>query len=106
MSGTDLTHMEGRIERRQWTEIPVRLLADDFRSVLERTITVNVSPHGARVKTRLSWQQNDRLGVASLASGFNMRAKVVYCEPQPSGDFHLGLDFRPTHVDWQLFSRA
>ena len=98
--------MEGRIARRLSTEIPIRLLADDFRSVLERTVTVNVSPHGARVRTKLPWQQDDRLGVASLASGFNMRARVIYCEPQASGDFFLGLDFRPVVVDWQLFGRS
>jgi PilZ domain-containing protein len=96
----------GRIEKRQWTQIPVRLLAGDFRSVLERAVTVNVSPHGARVKTKRPWQQNDRIGVASLASGFNMRAKVVYCEPQGKGDFCLGLEFRPAQVDWQLFARS
>ena len=98
--------MEGRIERRVWTEIPVRLLAPDFRTALERTVAVNVSPHGARVKTKLPWRQNDRLGVASIASGINMRAKVVYCEPQAGGEFHVGLDFRPAQVDWFLFSRA
>jgi PilZ domain len=98
--------MEGRKERRFWTEIPLRLLAADFRTALERTVAVNVSTHGARVKTRLPWRQNDQLGVASLASGFNMRAKVIYCEPQVSGDFYIGLDFRSIAVDWQLFSRA
>jgi PilZ domain-containing protein len=98
--------MEGRFEKRLPAKIPVRLLAADFRSVLEWTVTTNVSPGGARVKTRLSWPANEQIGVASLASGFNVRAKVVYCEPQPSGDFHLGLDFRPAQVDWQLFART
>jgi hypothetical protein len=106
MSELERVHMEGRIERRHWTEIPVRLLAADFRAVLERTVAVNVSRHGARVKSKLPWRQNDQLGVASLASGVNMRAKVVYREPQTGGDFYIGLDFRPASVDWQLFSRA
>jgi hypothetical protein len=98
--------MEGRIERRFRSEIPLRLLAADFRTVLERTVTLNVSTHGARVKSRLPWRQHDQLGVASIASGYNMRAKVIYCEPQPSGEFDVGLDFRPTQVDWHLFSRS
>jgi PilZ domain-containing protein len=98
--------MDGRIEKRLGAEIPLRLLAADFRSVLERTATVNVSPHGARVKTKRSWQQNEQIGVASLASGFNMRARVIYCEPQENGDFCLGLEFRPGYVDWQFFARS
>jgi PilZ domain len=106
MSEPERARMEGRMERRLWTEIPVRLLAPDFRTVLERTVAVNVSLHGARVKSRLPWRQNDRLAVASLASGVNMRAKVIYCEPQINGEFYVGLDFRPASVDWQLFSRA
>lgn len=98
--------MEGRLERRSLAEIPLRLLAADFRTVLERTVTVNVGTHGARVKSKLAWRPNDRLGVASIASGFNMRARVIYCEPQSGGDFNVGLDFRPTQVDWHLFSRS
>jgi hypothetical protein len=98
--------MDGRIERRLWTEIPLRLLAADFRSVLERTATVNVSPHGARVKTKRVLQASEQIGVASLASGFNMRARVIYCEPQGDGDFCVGLEFRPGDVDWQLFARS
>jgi hypothetical protein len=97
--------MEGRFEKRLSVGIPVRLLAADFRSVLERTVTVNVSPCGAQVKTKIHWRQNQQLGVASIASGFNVRAKVIYCEPQAAGDFHLGLDFRPALVDWELFAR-
>jgi PilZ domain-containing protein len=106
VSGPAQTRMEGRFEKRLPAEIPVRILAIDFRNVLEWTVTVNVSPGGARVKSRLPWRQNDQLGVASLASGFNLRAKVVYCEPQAAGDFQLGLDFRPVAVDWELFARG
>lgn len=97
--------MDGRIEKRLWAEIPLRLLAADFRSVIERTATVNVSLHGARVKTKHPLPQNQQIGVASLASGFNMRARVIYCEPQGNDDYHVGLEFRPGHVDWQLFAR-
>lgn len=98
--------MDGRIEKRLWTEIPLRLFGADFRSVLERTATVNVSPHGARVRTKRAWPHNEQIGVGSLASGFNMRARVIYCEPQGNGDFCLGLEFRPSYVDWQLFARS
>jgi hypothetical protein len=106
MEGPERAHMEGRMERRLWTETPVRLLAPDFRTVVERTVAVNVSLHGARVKSRLPWRQHDQLGVGSVASGVNMRAKVIYCEPQISGDFFIGLDFRPAAVEWQFFARA
>ena len=41
--------MEGRIEKRVGMEIPVCLLASDRTGVIEKAITVNVSPHGARV---------------------------------------------------------
>jgi len=98
--------IDGRIEKRHWTEIPLRLLAPDFRNVLEPTATINVSPHGARVKTKRSWPQNEQIGVASFASGFNMRARVIYCERQGNGDFCIGLEFSPGYVDWQLFARS
>jgi PilZ domain len=99
-------YMDGRIEKRLWSEIPVRLLTGDLRSILERTVTVNVSAHGARVRTRRAWQENEQIGVASLSSGFNMRARVIYCELQRAGEFCLGLEFRPGNVDWQLFARG
>lgn len=98
--------MDGRVEKRLWAEIPLRLLGADFRSILERTATVNVSPRGARVKTKRSWPQNQQIGVASLASGFNMRARVIYCEPQGNDDYYVGLEFCLGHVDWQLFARS
>jgi PilZ domain len=81
-------------------------LGGDFGSVLERTVTVNVSPHGARVKTKRPWLENDQVVVASLASDFNVRARVVYCDPQGNDEFCLGLEFRPGYVGWQFFARS
>ncbi|MGO9494837.1 MAG: PilZ domain-containing protein [Terracidiphilus sp.] len=99
--------MDGRMEKRRLSvEIPLRLMDADFRSEVERTVTVSVSPHGARVKTKRTWLPNEQIGVTSLARGFNMRARVVYCEHRGTGDFCIGLEFRPGIVDWQLFARS
>lgn len=93
--------MEGRIEKRVGMEIPVCLLASDRSGVVEKVITVNVSPHGARVITKQRWRADDHPGVVSLAGDFRMQGRVVYCQPQQDSNFHVGLEFRPGFVDWE-----
>jgi len=44
--------LHGRVEKRVAMAVPVDLVIADEMLVAERVITVNVSPHGARVVTK------------------------------------------------------
>jgi hypothetical protein len=68
--------------------------------VAERVVTINVSPHGARVKTKRRWRAEEQLWLASLTSYFRVQGSVVYCQPLTNGDFCVGLRFRTTFIDW------
>jgi hypothetical protein len=93
--------MEGRIEKRVGREIPVCLLASGGMDGTEKVVTVNVSPHGARVITKQRWRADDHPGIVSLAGDFLTQGRVVYCQPQRNGNFHVGLEFRLGFVDWE-----
>jgi hypothetical protein len=92
--------LEGRIEKRVGMEIPVRLLASERASIVEKVVTVNVSPHGARVITKRRWRTDDHVGIASLAGDLRVQARVVYCHPQGGDNFYVGLEFRRSFFDW------
>jgi hypothetical protein len=93
--------LEGRIEKRVGMEIPVRLLASERTSIVEKVVTVNVSPHGARVITKRRWRTDDHVGIASLAGELRVQARVVYCHPRGDDNFYLGLQFRRGFFDWE-----
>jgi hypothetical protein len=91
----------GRIEKRVGMEIPVRLLASERMGVGEKVVTVNVSPHGARVVTKRRWRTDDHVGIASLAGDLRVQARVVYCHALGDDDFYVGLEFRRGFFDWE-----
>ena len=92
--------LDGRTEKRIMKVVPVRLVVAEEGSVAEQAITVNVSRHGARLKTQRKWKPGERPRVAKERSQVPMEAKVVYCEPLPEGRFCVGLEIRPGHIDW------
>ena len=53
------------MEKRVPMAVPVDLVIAEEMFVTERAITVNVSPHGARVVTRRRWQAEEQPWVAS-----------------------------------------
>lgn len=91
--------LEGRIEKRTEMQLSVRLLRNDESGEDERVITVNLSPHGARVISRRRWQVNDRVGLVSFAGDFPQQGRVVYCEAREDGNFCVGLEFQFSPVD-------
>jgi hypothetical protein len=93
--------LEGRIEKRVGMEIPVRLLGSERIGVVEKVVTVNVSPHGARVITKRRWRTDDHVGIASLAGDWRVSARVVYCYSQGGDNFSVGLEFRRSFFDWE-----
>src|SRR2546429_2430296 len=59
-----------RIEKRLPTSVPVYLASWGEPRVRERTVTENVSPHGARVVSRRSWRPGDGSLVTPLTGEF------------------------------------
>jgi PilZ domain len=99
---TDLRRVlfDGRIEKRTMTMVAVRLVTTTEPRVTEKAFTRNVSPHGARVVTNRLWQPGEEPLVTPLTGEFPQPAKVVYCQPRPSGGFYLGLQFLDRSVRW------
>jgi len=93
--------LDGRTEKRVTMAIPVCLVAAENLHIAEPAMTVNVSPHGARVATKSRWQREEQSRLASRSGEFRTQAKVVYCEPQPDGHFCIGLKFQSAFMDWR-----
>ena len=91
---------QGRIEERFPMAVPVDLVIAEETLVAERVVTVNVSPHGARVVTKRRWRDEEQPWLASLRSYFRLQGKVVYCQPLTNGAFCVGLKFRASFIDW------
>ena len=94
--------LDGRTEKRVTLAIPVCLGAAEKLHVAEQAMTVNVSPHGARVVTRHRWQSEEQARLASRSGEFQTQAKVVYCQPLTDGHFCIGLQFQSVFMDWGI----
>jgi len=92
--------LDGRIEKRVPMAVPVDLVIEGETLVAERVVTVNVSPHGARVVTKRRWRAEEQPWLASLTSYLRLQGNVVYCQPLTNGDFCVGLKFRASFIDW------
>jgi hypothetical protein len=92
--------LDGRTEKRVTMAIPVCLVAAEKLLFAETAMTVNVSPHGARVVTRHRWQPEDQPRLASASGELRVQAKVVYCESLPDGHFCVGLKFQASFTVW------
>lgn len=90
--------LDGRREKRASMAVPVCLAASGEILFTERAITVNVSPHGARVVTKRRWQAEERPWLVSLSSEFRVRVRVIYCQPLTDGHFCVGLGFQPGSI--------
>jgi hypothetical protein len=92
--------LDGRMEKRVPMAVPVDLVVAEQMLVAERVLTVNVSPHGARMVTKRLWRAEEQPWLASLTSYFRLQGSVVYCQPLTNGDFCVGLKFRASLIDW------
>src|SRR6266478_2479621 len=83
---------EGRIEKRSHAVVPVSLMTIKEPRFSERTVTRNVSPHGARVLTKRLWQPGEEPLLTPPAGEFSQPARVVYCQPRSKGGFYVGVE--------------
>jgi hypothetical protein len=93
--------LDGRNEMRIPMAIPVCLVTAEKLLIAYQAMTVNVSPHGARVLTRRRWQLEDHPRIALSSGELRNQAKIVYCEPLTNGQFCVGLQFLSTVMDWK-----
>jgi hypothetical protein len=92
--------LDGRIEKRIPMAVPVDLVIAEEILVSERVVTVNVSPHGARVVTKRHWRPEEQPWLASLFNEFRLQARVVYCQPLTDGHFCVGLRFKSRLINF------
>ena len=91
---------DGRIEKRGPMAVQVYLVRTKEPHASERALTENVSPHGARVRTKQVWQPGEEPLITPLASDFAQPARVVYCQPGADGSFCVGVEFEGRSVKW------
>jgi hypothetical protein len=95
-----------RIEKRLPALIPVYLGSLEDPRAPERTLTENVSPHGARVVSKRYWQSDEESLVTTLTGEVPHVGRVIYCLQRPGDRFCLGIEFPDRAVDWEKHSRA
>ena len=76
---------DGRIEKRLTMSVSVYLASLSEPRARERTVTENVSPHGARVTSKRSWRSAEEVLIAPLAGEFPHVGRIVYCEAKTGG---------------------
>lgn len=95
--------LDGRTEKRVAMAIAVSLAVGEKPQLAELAMTVNVSPHGARVITKHRWHPGERPRIASNSGKFQAQAKVVYCEALIDDTFCVGLKFQSVFMDWKSY---
>jgi PilZ domain len=91
----------GRIEKRTQMAMSVELFSMQDRSLLEKTVTENISTHGARVVTQRMLQPQKYVLFSSMGNVNRTQARVVYCQPLAGGRFKVGLYFVETPLNWR-----
>jgi hypothetical protein len=70
----------GRFEKRIARAVTVEIRPEDEGMPIERTLTENVSAHGARVLLEREWRPGQHVMVISPKEGVRARGQIVYCQ--------------------------
>lgn len=70
----------------------------------EKAYIDNISPHGARVISRHSWQTGDVVKVTSLDEG-SVCGEVVYCQNLPDDRYGIGVHVVDRRIPWSIVER-
>ena len=97
---------DGRIEKRLPTSVPVYLASKEEPRARERTLAENVSPHGARLISKRSWQPGEESLITPLTGESPKVGRVIYCVPKPGDRFYVGVEFPDRTVKWGDHSTA
>jgi len=93
-------YLDGRIEKRLPTSVPVYLASLEEPRSRERTLTENVSPHGVRVISQRLWQSGEESLITPLTGEFPQVGRVIYCLPKARDRFCVGVEFSDRTVKW------
>src|SRR5205809_3033268 len=97
-------HFNGRIEKRLPTLVPVYLASLGEPRSRERTLTENVSPHGARVISQRFWQSGEESLITPLTGEFRQVGRVIYCLAKGEDRFCVGVGFPDGAGKWRVHS--
>jgi len=96
---------DGRLEKRLTMSVPVYLASLGEPRARERTVTENVSPHGARVISKRFWRSGEEALIAPSTGEFPQVGTVVYSRRKNGGGrFCLGVEFLDRSVKWENYS--
>ena len=82
----------GRSEKRVARIVSVEVCLQDEAKLNERTLTENVSAHGARVLMEQKLQPGQRVLVNSTKEGMRLQARIIYCQRVSERRFAVGLE--------------
>ncbi len=90
----------GRSEKRIARSVSVEVCLRDEPKLNERTLTENVSAHGARVLMEQKLQPGERVLVSSPKEGVRSQARIVYCQRVSESSFAIGLELTVRVEPW------
>jgi len=90
----------GRFEKRIARAVTVEIRLEDEGMPRARTLTENVSPHGARVLMEREWRPGQRVMVMSPNEGVWARGQIVYCEVLAESRCAVGLELSVRVESW------
>jgi hypothetical protein len=86
--------------------VPVYIGSLEDPRTPERTLTENVSPHGARMHSKRPWQPGEESLITLLTGELPQIGRVIYCLPRAGFGFCLGIEFPDHAVKWAELSSA
>jgi hypothetical protein len=90
----------GRFEKRIARAMTVEIRPEDEGIPRARTLTENVSPHGARVLVDREWQPGQQVTVISPKEGVWAHGQIVYCQVLAECRFAVGLELSVRVEPW------
>jgi len=97
-----LQGFDARMEKRDPVPVQVYLASLEEPKAREKTVTEDVSPHGARVLTKRHWNRGDAPLLTPLIGEYPMHARVVYCDPLSNGSYCIGIEFDGPAFEWRV----
>jgi hypothetical protein len=82
----------GRFEKRIAKAMPLEIRPESEGMSTEKTLTENVSPHGARVLMDREWRPGQHVMVIFPQEGVRAPGQIVYCEHLGENRFAVGLE--------------
>ena len=82
----------GRFEKRIARAMPLEIRPENEGMSTEKTMTENVSPHGARVLMDREWRPGQHVMVIFPQEGVRAPGQIVYCEHLGENRFAVGLE--------------